>query len=398
MNRNPSRTVISGAKVVTPEGILENGVLSFTGGIIDFVGTAEEYAAALYPADTEACRIDAGGAYLLPGFIDIHVHGGFGGDFMDADVSSYERITSFHASYGTTSMLATTVTASKEDVFQVLEASAAYRSAPRNGAKLAGVHLEGPFINPQWSGAQNPAYIVPPRTDWLQDWTAAYPGLIKIVTLAPEREGALEAVAWLTQNGIVASAGHTDATFEQVRKAADSGLRHAVHTFNAMRGIHHREPGTAGAVMTDSRIMAEVIADGHHVHPACIRMLANAKGPDGLVLITDAISASGLGSGNYQLGGLEVIMSDGVARLAQGGALAGSTLTMIQAFRYAVEVVGLSVVDASRAASGNPARVVGIGGATGSLTAGKQADVLLVGPDWTVSHVWVEGREVQGVG
>jgi N-acetylglucosamine-6-phosphate deacetylase len=396
MMEGRARTIISGAGIVTPHGVIADGVLSFAGEDIDFVGTPAEFAKS--PLSSEpACRIEAGGAYVLPGFVDIHVHGGFGGDFMDADASIYDRITTYHASHGTTSILATTVTATRDDINKVLKASADYRSGRRPGAKLAGVHLEGPFINLKWSGAQNPAHIVPPRTDWLEEWASAYPGLIKIVTLAPEQEQAFEAIAWLTRNGIVASAGHTDATFEQMQTAAGLGLRHAVHTFNAMRGIHHREPGTAGAVMGDDRIVAEVIADGHHVHPACIRMLARAKGPDGLVLITDAISASGLGSGSYQLGGLEVTMADGVARLTQGGALAGSTLTMIEAFRYSVEEVGLSMADASRAASGNPARVIGIDHITGSLVAGKRADVLLISPDWKVSRVWVEGREVQGV-
>lgn len=394
MTNNAESTVIRGARIVTPDGILENGTISFRGRDIHFIGTPEEFA--LSPWAREPARlIEAGGAYVLPGFVDIHVHGGYGGDFMDADVSSYERITGFHASAGgTTSILATTVTASKDAIRRVLEAADVFRRQPGSGAKLAGVHLEGPFISPKWPGAQNPAYIVPPRTDWLEEWTDVYPGLIKIMTLAPEREGASELIAWLTGNGIVASAGHTDATYEQIQTAVGFGLRHAVHTFNAMRGIHHREPGTAGAVLTDDRIMAEVIADGHHVHPACIKMLAKAKGADGLVLITDAISASGLGSGQYKLGGLAVTMADGVARLNEGGALAGSTLTMIEAFRYAVTKVGLSVAEASRAASGNPARVIGIDHETGSLTVGKRADVLLVQPDWTLSNVWVEGREV----
>jgi N-acetylglucosamine-6-phosphate deacetylase len=386
---------IAGAHIVTPEGIIKDGVIRFTGSKIDFVGTKEKYEkASLSGVTTRVVRGE--GSYVLPGFIDIHVHGGYGSDFMDADSEAYDTITSFHAKGGTTSIMSTTVTASKASIDRVLEASSAYRSSPIHGAKLAGVHLEGPFISPKWPGAQNPAHITPPRLDWLREWVDRFPGLIRMVTLAPEQEGALETIAWLTAQGIVASAGHTDATYNEMQAAAASGLRHAVHTFNAMKGLHHREPGTVGAVLSDSRIMAEVIADGHHVHPSCIQLLASAKGPDKLVLITDAISASGLGSGNYKLGDLDVIMADGVARLKDGGALAGSTLTMIDAFRYAVTHAGLSIEAASLAASGNPARVARLDTVTGSIETGKCADLLLVAQkDLSLSCVWVDGREVE---
>ncbi|MDF2926318.1 MAG: N-acetylglucosamine-6-phosphate deacetylase [Paenibacillaceae bacterium] len=389
------RTLVSGAEVVTPDGILPETVVSFTQQGIDFIGTKEQFERS--PAGREPYHKVAGeGFFLLPGFIDIHVHGGNGSDFMEADPAAYDKITAFHARGGTTSMLATTVTASRSSIGNVLEAAAAYRLNPMPGAKLAGVHLEGPFISPKWSGAQNPSHIVHPRRDWLEAWTASCPGLIRLVTLAPEQEGALDVIAWLSSQGIVAAAGHTDATYEQMEAAVDSGLRHAVHTFNAMKGLHHREPGALGAVLSNNRIVAEVIADGHHVHPTCIQLLAKAKGPEHLVLITDAISASGLGNGDYKLGGLDVIMAEGVARLREGGALAGSTLTMIDAFRYAVSTAGLSVVDASKAASSNPARVLGIDGETGSIACGKLADLLLVTPDWTISRIWVDGREVAG--
>ncbi|MDQ1909621.1 N-acetylglucosamine-6-phosphate deacetylase [Paenibacillus sp. GD4] len=381
------RTLIHNGDIVTPEGVISGGWLLLENGLIREIGSSSD------PLPEGAGEtVDAGGGWVLPGFIDIHVHGGYGHDFMDAGREGLDAITRFHASHGTTTMLATTVTASKEAIDGVLERVADYRSGDMPYAQLAGVHLEGPFISVKWPGAQNPAFIVPPQTAWLDDWTSRYPGLVRMQTLAPETDGALDYIRALVQHGIVAACGHTDALYAQVQAAADSGLSHAVHTFNAMRGLHHREPGTVGAVLTDERITAEVIADGHHVHAAGVRLLAQAKGDRGLVLITDAISAAGLGDGDYSLGGLDVVVRSGVARLKQGDSLAGSTLTMDAAFRFAVREAGVSVPAASRMASGNPARVLGLSGVTGELAAGKQADALLLSRELELQRVWIRGR------
>jgi len=338
-------------------------------------------------------RVDGAGGWALPGFIDVHVHGGAGFDFMEADAGKWEKIARFHAEHGTTALLATTVTATKEELDAVLDTAAqCIRDGFRRpAARLLGVHLEGPFINPAKKGAQNPAAIVPPRPDWLASWTERHPGLIRILTLAPEMEGALPFVEQLTALGIIPSCGHTDATWHVIRRAADRGLRHAVHTFNAMRPLHHREPGTLGAVLTDDRITAEVIADGEHVHPAAIDLLVRAKGKDRVILVTDAISAAGMPDGQYELGGLPVTMTGGAARLADG-TLAGSTLTMIGAFRFMVKEVGVSVAVASRMASGNPARRLGIDGETGRLAPGLRADVLLVDRELNLKRVWIGGE------
>jgi N-acetylglucosamine-6-phosphate deacetylase len=383
-------TIIEHARIVTEMGIVENGWLVIQHGSILAIG--EGTPSADYH-NSESLRIDAGGGWLLPGFIDVHVHGGFGHDFMDADAEGLDAITGFHARHGTTTMLATTVTAPKEQLDGVLERVSRYVKQPMPYAQLAGVHLEGPFISAKWPGAQNPKHIVPPCLPWLEEWTAAYPGLVKIQTLAPETEGALPYIAALRRHGIVPASGHTDATYEQLKKAADAGLQHAIHTFNAMRGLHHREPGTVGAVFEDDRITAEVIADGHHVHQACVRLLARIKGAERTVLITDAISAAGLGNGDYELGGLGVVVKDGVARLKDGDSLAGSTLTMIEAFRFAVTRADISVANASRMASGNPARLIGIDGETGSIASGKRADLVLLDADMNLTGVWAAGRQ-----
>jgi N-acetylglucosamine-6-phosphate deacetylase len=390
LNRSKSFCVIN-AQIVTPTGVLDNGWLLVNDGVIVEVGSS---ANTVIPNQLNRITIDAKGGWLIPGFIDVHVHGGAGHDFMDANEESLRAITKFHAAHGTTSILATTLTASREELTAVLERVSSFLSNPMPYSQVIGVHLEGPFINVKWKGAQNPAYILPPQVEWLEEWVKQYPGIIKIQTLAPESEGGLAYIEALARNGIVPSCGHTNATYDQLIAAADSGLRHAVHTYNAMKVFHHREPGTVGAVLTDNRIVAEVIADGHHVHPAGIKLLLSAKGKDNVILITDAMSAAGMPDGNYQIGGLPVKMSGGVARLIDSSSLAGSTLTMISAVQYMVREIGVSLEDASRMASANPARQLGIDNVTGALEAGKAADILLLDATLDIQKVWIGGQEL----
>lgn len=387
-----SELVISGAKIVTEQGIIERGILHVKDGFIAFVGDMSQWDPTA--AGSAARSIDAHGSWLLPGFIDVHVHGGYGADFMDANPETLDIITRFHALHGTTSMLATTMTATRDAIDRVLGEVDRYKSQEMPYAQLLGVHLEGPFISPKWAGAQDPNLMVQPQLSWIEDWHERFPQLMKQLTLAPEREGGLEMIAWLRDHGIVAACGHTDATYADIQSAVREGLSHAVHTYNAMKPLHHREPGTVGAILTDERISGEVIADGHHVHPAAIRLLAMVKQPHGLLLITDAMSAAGLGDGQYELGGQAVTVQSGVARLTEGGALAGSTLTMIEALRFMVREVGVSVEDASRFASGNPARLLRLEASHGSIAQGKQADLLLVSPELELEHVWVRGKEM----
>lgn len=387
-----NRTVIYNAKLVTEDGIVENGELYMENGDIVWAGTSNNRPAQLSTFE-DSLRLDAGEGWVVPGFIDIHVHGGFGHDFMDATAEAMDGITRFHGKNGTTGMLATSVTASREAIDKLLDAVHAYQNNGMPYAQLLGVHLEGPFISHKWPGAQNPAYIVPPQKEWMEKWVSQYPGMIKQLTLAPETEGAYELISWLKRQGIIAAAGHTDASYETIEEAVEHGLSHAVHTFNAMTGLHHRAPGTVGAVLSDDRIAAEIIADGFHVHPAGIKLLAKTKTDDNLILITDAMSAAGLGNGQYSLGGLAVTVENGKATLTEGSSLAGSTLTMISAFRFAVNNVGISVAEASRMASGNPAKALNLYDKLGSLAAGKQADVLLLSADLEIRQVWVKGKE-----
>ncbi|HZG83495.1 N-acetylglucosamine-6-phosphate deacetylase [Paenibacillus sp.] len=372
-------------RVVTPDGVVEGGVVRIEGGRI----AAVERAGAA-PAD-----VDLGAGWIVPGFVDVHVHGGGGHDFMDATAEAFEAIAAFHGRHGTTSLLATTVTASKDAIDGVLRTAAQYiADAPPRGARLLGVHLEGPFISPQWPGAQNPSHIVPPNADWLRDWTSVFPGLVKQLTLAPETDGAIELIRELRRLGIIAAAGHTDATYDQIVRAADNGLNQAVHTFNAMTPLRHREPGTAGAVLADERIAAEVIADGVHVHPAVVKLLTRAKSDNNLLLITDAMSAAGLGDGRFSLGGLDVTVEGGVARLTEGGNLAGSTLTMIDAFRFVIRHANLTVPEASRLASANAARQLRLEGEIGAIRPGAAADLVLLTPELDLAAVYRDGAPI----
>lgn len=316
-------------------------------------------------------------------------------DFMYSDTESLNAITKFHSSQGTTTMLATTMTASKSAIDQVFSEVSAYRAAEMPYTQIAGMHLEGPFISPKWSGAQNPEHIVPANIEWLAQWENDYPGMIRQVTLAPEREGALEAILWLRKHGITAALGHTDASFEEVIAAADAGLNQAVHMFNAMTPLHHRKPGAAGAILFDKRIRAEIIADGIHVHPAAISILTRLKKENNLLLITDAMSATGLSDGEYTIGDLPVLVQDGIATLKDNpAALAGSTLTMIRGFRYLIQEVGLSLEEASRAASLTPAASIGMERSIGSLEAGKRGDILRLDAEFNICGVWIGGRPI----
>jgi len=379
--------IVVNARVVAPSGVIGQGWVHVKEGRIAAVG---EMAAELPAAE----RIDARGSWLVPGFVDVHVHGGANHDFMDASEDGIRAITKFHAENGTTSMLATTLTASREDLTAVIALVADYMSKPMPYARLVGVHLEGPFVNAKWKGAQNPAYILPPQPDWLEDWVSRYPGVIKLQTLAPEIEGSLDYIEKLAGHGIVPACGHTDATYDQIVAAADRGLKHAVHTFNAMTPLHHRQPGTVGAVLTDDRIAAEVIADGHHVHPAGVKLITRAKGAHNVILVTDAMSAAGMPDGDYELGGLPVRMTCGVARLKENDSLAGSTLTMISAFRYLVREIGVPVEEASRMASANAARQLGLDGEIGAIEAGKRADFLLLDDSLGLLSTWIGGRRL----
>lgn len=391
MTEHTTNWIINNVQIVQEDASTKGAVI-VSNGKIERILSEAQYAS--YTNDNNLPVIDGKGGLLMAGFIDIHVHGGNNGDFMNASRKSFDAITSFHAAHGTTAMLATTMTASKEAIEAVLAAVTEYRSSEMPYTELIGVHLEGPFISEKWPGAQNPSFIHLPSIEWLEEWTSNWPDQIKQLTMAPEKPGSIEAIKWLNEQGIIVACGHTDAVYAELIAAADAGLTHAVHTYNAMRGLHHREPGTLGAVLTDDRIYCEIIADGEHVHPAAINLMLRAKPLDKVIIITDAIEAAGMPDGNYQLGGLAVTVSNGTARLTEGGALAGSSLTMNRAIRYMAEYTDLSLNQISRMASGNPARELRIFDQTGSIEEGKQADLVWLDNEYNVQQTWSKGRSI----
>ncbi len=337
------------------------------------------------PEETNAQTINAQGLYISPGFIDLQVNGGVGHNFEDATAEQIREIVDFYVSHGTTGLLPTTVTAPIARIRATID-----RVKHADHPAILGMHIEGPFIAEARKGAHNPEYIVPPSTDKFDELIRGYEEFIKIVTLAPEHPGAEELIKRIKEIGAVASLGHSDATYEQTISAINRGIGLFTHMFNAMRAFHHRAPGAVGAALV-SDITVELIADGIHVHPAAMKLLYKAKGADRICLITDAISAAGLSDGEYHLGGLRVFVNDATARLVDG-TLAGSTLTMEIAVRNFMDATGCSLPEAVRAASFNPARLLGIDNHKGSIEVGKDADLVIFDSDFNVHYTVINGE------
>jgi N-acetylglucosamine-6-phosphate deacetylase len=317
----------------------------------------------------------------------VHCHGGGGADHASGTAEDVGRAVAWHRRHGTTTTLASLVTAPLEELADTVR-----RLAPlvADGV-IAGVHLEGPFLSRQHCGAHDPWLLVPPERHALDRLLTAAPGAVRMVTLAPELPGGLDAVRAVVDAGAVAAVGHTDADYDTTRAAIDAGARAATHLFNGMPPVHHRAPGPVVALLEDPRVTVELINDGVHLHPATLRSVVGCTGSGRAALVTDAISASGVGEGLHRLGTLAVVVRDGVARLHQGGSLAGSTLTMDGALRRAVYDVGLPVEVAVTMASTTPARLIGMGDRVGALAAGLDADLVVLDADFGVERVMAKG-------
>ncbi len=349
-------------------------------------GVLEVEQAAHPPA--EAQRV---AGIITPGFIDLHVHGGDGADFMDADERANERILRFHAQHGTTAIAATTLSASPGDLQKAVAAIARSARAPAEGAEICAIHLEGPYINRERAGAQDPASIRRPDLQEVGALLALAPRMKWLMTIAPEIEGARDLIERY-RSEITFSIGHTAAGYDEAVAALAWGASHFTHLFNAMSGLHHRDPGVAGAALTSASATAELIADGIHVHPAMLRLATQAM-PHRIALITDAIRACGLADGVYKLYRHDVTVGGGAARL-RDGTLAGSLLTMERAVQNMVEQAGQPLEAVLPLATEVPARILGIADRKGRLADGYDADVVVLSPQLAVERVFVGGREL----
>lgn len=375
-------------KVVTDGKEILDGLVLVHGKSIQYAGTADAYV-----GEMPDSIMDVADGWICPGFIDIHMHGIAGHDTMDATPESLQAISKALTGYGVTSFLATTMTASYDQLERALQNIVTVNEKGLDGAEVVGIHLEGPWINPRYKGAQNEKDIAAPSLAEVRHLYEIARGLIKVVTIAPEQPGALEAISWLREQGVIVSAGHTGASFDQAKQAVDAGVRHFTHCFNAMTGLHHREPGVVGAAMFHEQLSTELIADGIHVHPAVMRILYRIKSAERLALISDSMRAAALGAGTYDLGGQEVHVSEGEAKLADG-TLAGSILTLNQAVGNMVEKSGVPLAEAVQMASQTPASILGIDGKKGRLAAGYDADVTVLNDRFESTLTIVAGQEV----
>ncbi|MCY4080213.1 MAG: N-acetylglucosamine-6-phosphate deacetylase [Caldilineaceae bacterium] len=345
----------------------------------------------------EGSFVDGSGCTLLPGFIDVHIHGSGGADVMDATPESLETMSRFLVRHGVTGFYATTVTASREATLAAVENAARYVESSRSGngvegaagARVLGVHLEGPFLSAAFPGAQNPAHIRPPSAKEFEELLGAGP--VRMITLAPEVAGADTLIGMAAAAGVRVVMGHTGATFEEATSAMEAGVSQATHTYNAMTGLHHRRPGAVGATLSDDRIYAQLIADGIHVHPAAMRILGRCKGPARTLLISDAIGAAGMAEGRYEMGRLPVIVKDGACRL-EDGTLAGSVLTLDAALRNFMSATGWPLVQAWPATSLSQAQAMGIDREVGRIRRGARADLVLLDSETQVAATVVGGR------
>jgi N-acetylglucosamine-6-phosphate deacetylase len=317
------------------------------------------------------------GAVLAPGFVDLHVHGG-GGAQVGRDPGAIAEVARFHVRHGTTALLATTVPAAEDALEETVRAAAAVAGqTPTDRARVLGSHLEGPFVSAARPGALDVRHLRAPDRAELDRLLDAGGGTVRAIVVAPELPGALELIAAAAGAGVLVAMGHTDATYAEAIAGVEHGARGATHLFNAMRPLHHREPGIAGAALADERLTAELIADGVHVHPAALALAYAAKRAHGLALVTDAMQAAGLPDGDYALGDQPIVVAGGEARTA-GGALAGSTLTMDRAVRVCVEQVGIPLADALAMASATPAALLGLRDGAGRIAPGVRADLVVL--------------------
>ncbi|MER6217930.1 N-acetylglucosamine-6-phosphate deacetylase [Streptomyces sp. NPDC001674] len=376
MSGRAQSTVLSGARVVLPTGIVAGGRVIVEGSRI--AGSAHE----------DSGVLDLSGHWVVPGFVDMHNHGGGGASFTSGTAEEVLSGVRTHREHGTTTLVASTVTGGLDE----LARRAALLAELTQQGEIAGVHFEGPFINPCRKGAHKEDLLRDPDPAEVRKLIDAAHGAARMVTLATELPGGLDSVRLLAEHGVIAAVGHTDSTYEQTRQAIDAGATVATHLYNAMPGLEHRAPGPIAALLEDERVTVELINDGTHLHPAMLELAFHHAGAHRVALITDAMDAAGFGDGTYHLGPLEVEVRDGVARLVEGGSIAGSTLTLDTAFKRSVTVDRLPVESVVQAISANPAKLLGLYDEVGSLEPGKYADLVVLDAEFDVKGVMRRGE------
>lgn len=387
-----NRLAIVGGMIVTPSAVIENGIVLCEDGHIRFVGSATDAA-----PEPESQLIDAAGQLVMPGFIDTHFHGSGGDDVMANGAEGIRRISRSLLRFGTTGYLATTIAAKHSELMRAVADTIAAEQPKESrepAAEILGLHIEGPYINLKFKGAQPVEGIREPDFDECRELLAAADGRIKIMTMAPELPGGMELIRFLKTNGVEASLGHSEADYDTALAAIDAGATRATHLYNAMSGVHHRKPGLASACLNEPGIQAELICDGVHVHPRMAQLAWRAKGRDGLTLITDATAAQGVGDGVFTLGDFQIEVRGPLCTLMDGVTIAGSVLTMNAAVGNAMNFTGMGLIDAAHTSSLAPARVCGVADRKGSIEIGKDADLVVLKPDFSVSCTIRAGQMV----
>lgn len=339
-------------------------------------------------------RIDVQDMYVCPGFIDIHIHGACGCDFTDAERDHLKKICRYLALHGITSIVATALTAGNEKIRSCLQNIKEYNSKKRAGAKILGVHLEGPFINEKRKGGLNEKYIQEPTLENYKNLVEGYEEIIKTVTLAPEIPGARELIRYLREKGKYVSIGHSEASYDEIVEAVNLGANRATHIFNGMSALNHREPGTAGGLLERKEVYAEIIADLIHLHPAVIRLIFNAKGSGRCITISDAIEATGLEDGEYNIGGKEVTVSEGIGRLKESLILCGCTTMLDQSVKNLV-AIGIDLDDVLKSVTSNPATALGFNGRKGEIKSGCDADIVVLDDNLDVIFTVINGEVIE---
>lgn len=389
--------VLKNLCIYTESGVNPNGYVVVKGRKIDTVGLMESF----HEKDWSNARVIdfPKGMNLIPGFIDIHIHGANDADAMDGTLNALDIMANTLPKEGTTSFLATTMTQDAESIENALSSIAQYiESSDQTGkAEIIGIHLEGPFISEKRVGAQPIQSVKKPDIELFKKWQKLSSNQIKIVTMAPEEDENFELVRYLKAENIVPSMGHSDAVYEQVLSSIQAGVNHVTHLFNGMRGLHHRDPGVAGGALLHSELMAEMIVDGVHIHPDIVKLAYLQKGVDHIILITDSMRAKWLEDGISSLGGQKVIVRDGRA-LLENGSLAGSTLKMNDAIKNMMNFTGCSLKDVVQMASYNPAKQIGILDKKGSIKKGKDADLVVLDEKYQVMLTICNGQIVYSNG